>query len=277
MKAGCFLKSEIYIISHKNLKLPHNELYYPLQVGKKFFRYSGYLQDDTGNNIAAKNPHYCELTGQYWAWKNRSADVQGIVHYRRFFANNLGRNQVVVQQPFKFILETSFLQQLLDEHQMILPPKQTFLEPNLWLHYCFQHQAAGMKAVRLVIKNSFPTYLAAFDQVMFHQRSAHMYNMLITRRNLFAAYSSWLFAVLAETEKILDIRSFSAYEQRVFGFLSEFLLNVWVEKNKIDIVEIPLVFTEHRNYFNEAVQFVQRRLHQNKAETNLSIKSSKFY
>lgn len=272
------MKNEIYIVSHKDLKLPSNELYYPLQVGKKNSRYAGYLQDDTGDNISAKNPYYCELTAQYWAWKNRSAAIQGIVHYRRFFADSLTHNQVITRQPFKSILDTTFLEKLLTNHQMILPPKQTFWEPNLWLHYRFQHQTVGMEKVREVIKELFPSYLAAFNQVMFHQRSAHMYNMLIAKRPLFSAYSDWLFSVLAATEKNLDIRNFSRYEQRVFGFLSEFLLNVWIKKNQIDIVEVPLIFTEHRNYLTEAGKFLRRRLvKQSQLKTKLSIKDSKFY
>lgn len=132
--------------------------------------------------------------------------------------------------------------------------------------------------VREVIKELFPSYLAAFNQVMFHQRSAHMYNMLIAKQPLFSAYSDWLFSVLAATEKNLDIRNFSRYEQRVFGFLSEFLLNVWIKKNQIDIVEVPLIFTEHRNYLTEAGKFLRRRLvKQSQLKTKLSIKDSKFY
>ena len=43
------------------------------------------LCDDAGDNISGLNPQYCELTVQYWAWKNCSFDFGGIMHQRRYF------------------------------------------------------------------------------------------------------------------------------------------------------------------------------------------------
>lgn len=45
----------------------------------------GYQKDNEGDNISAKNPYYCELTGIYYAWKNIPAEYLGLVHYRRYF------------------------------------------------------------------------------------------------------------------------------------------------------------------------------------------------
>ena len=42
--------------------------------------------DDEGDNISQKNKTYCELTAQYWAWKNEDADYYGFFHYRRYLA-----------------------------------------------------------------------------------------------------------------------------------------------------------------------------------------------
>ena len=45
------------------------------------------FHDDEGENISEKNDKYCELTAQFWAWKNiHDADYYGFWHYRRFMS-----------------------------------------------------------------------------------------------------------------------------------------------------------------------------------------------
>ena len=79
-------KSKIIVCAHKKDFVMDNELYMPLQVGKAIAKVDlGFQGDDTGDNISAKNPNYCELTGLYWAWKNLDADYIGLAHYRRHF------------------------------------------------------------------------------------------------------------------------------------------------------------------------------------------------
>ncbi len=64
-----------------------SQIYVPVYGGNALQRGkdSGIAGDDTGDNISAKNPGYCEETVLYWAWKNRRADYYGFCHYRRYF------------------------------------------------------------------------------------------------------------------------------------------------------------------------------------------------
>ena len=84
----------IYIITHKKFKsIIEDQVHYKiLHVGSNDDYYDYYLKDNTGDNISKKNPNYCELTGQYWIWKNvdSSADeITGLIHYRRYFTDRL--------------------------------------------------------------------------------------------------------------------------------------------------------------------------------------------
>lgn len=72
---------------HKKCALVSSEIIRPIQVGTSIngTAYSDTLHDNTGINISDKNRMYCELTAQYWAWKNLEADYYGFMHYRRYF------------------------------------------------------------------------------------------------------------------------------------------------------------------------------------------------
>lgn len=58
-------------------------------------------------------------------------------------------------------------------------------------------------------------------------------NMFITSKKISDAYCDWLFAIFDEMEKHVDLTGYSPYQARMFGFMSERLLNVWVEKNHL--------------------------------------------
>ena len=81
---------KIFISCHKECTLLKNKYIYPIQVGSALAdkRFPDMLHDDVGDNISSLNPMYCELTAQYWAWKNVDADYYGFMHYRRYFSLN---------------------------------------------------------------------------------------------------------------------------------------------------------------------------------------------
>lgn len=64
-----------------------NPLYIPVRCGAVFDQRSNDIQgDDSGENISEKRMSFCELTVQYWAWKNTKSDYYGLCHYRRYFS-----------------------------------------------------------------------------------------------------------------------------------------------------------------------------------------------
>lgn len=248
---------EILVATHKKYQMPNDFMYVPVHVGKENKKELGYIGDNTGDNISLKNPNYCELTAMYWAWKNSKADYLGLSHYRRHFCNK-ALFMGTTRNKKKNILTSKKTQQLLEEYDAILPRKRNYWIETNFSHYAHAHNGEDLKQTRRVIQIKYPEYVQSFDKIM-KKRSAHMFNMLIMKREIFNAYSEWLFDILFQVEKDIDISGYSPYEARVFGYISELLLDVWLDVNKVKYTELPVMFMEKQNWFKKIFDFLKRK------------------
>lgn len=220
-------KVKIFIATHKKFINRTRSPYFPLCVGKANKKYLKYLADDTGDNISSKNANYCELTGLYWIWKNIEVEYVGLCHYRRYFVNKFG-----------FYLKESTILELLKHNDIILPNKYKGTN-SLSYEYGKAHYINDLKISRSIIKKRHPEYLNDFDIVMARDFGYYC-NMFISNKELANQYCEWLFSILFELESIIDISSYDPYQQRIFGFLSERLINVWIEHNNLKVKEFPI-------------------------------------
>lgn len=107
----------LFIVMHKEYQVPTFSPYKSISVGPNKDKFKANYRDDTEDDIANKNSFYCELTAQYWVWKNiaNRYDNIGLVHYRRFFANS--------NTLFKKLLTDKNIQKYLSKFDIILPKK----------------------------------------------------------------------------------------------------------------------------------------------------------
>lgn len=211
-----------------------------------------YQRDDEGINISEKNPNYSELTAMYWAWKNiGECDAIGLEHYRRFLS-------LAIKFSLDTILNEEQVDVLLSENDMILPKKRHYYIETNYSHYVHAHQRGPLDRTRIIIQKYYPTYLHAFDLVM-QRRSAHMFNIFVMQKQPFLKYSKWLFSILGQLEKEIDVSEFDQQEARVFGYISELLLDVWVECNQIKFVEVHCYQIGPKHYFSKIVNFALRK------------------
>ena len=99
------------------------------------------------------------------------------------------------------------------------------------------HHERDLDTTRHVIKQLYPEYLPYFDETM-NSSVGYFTNMFVLKRELFEQYSQWLFDVLGEVEKRVDISSYDVQERRVFGYLSERLFNVWLAKTFLQKITV---------------------------------------
>ena len=252
---------KIYTMAHKAFLLPPDKLYVPLLCGAGCVSEDGrkrsalpgteeYLRDDSGENISLKNPYYSELTGLYWAWKNdKDSDILGLAHYRRFLLDDRG-----------MLFDRCHIEQVLNEYD-IITTKQIILDHPYEEAFGGKHAPKDFKILRDVISLRYPEYLDIFEEV---SSGTHTYfaNMMIARRNVFDAYCEWLFDILFSMEKRVDMTGYNDYQKRLYGFVSELLLMVWIRYKGLKVKECSVAVIGEKKETWEALKKIEAFLRQ---------------
>lgn len=199
-----------------------------------------YARDCDGEHISDRNPNFCELTVLYWIWKNSQEPYKGLVHYRRFFC------KYHMSSSMSDIYSHDALTEMLKSHDIVLPRYDYMkinVEEQLTEESCPKEV---IPRLRRAIGNLCPEYLDTLDTIL-NEKKVIFFNMMFCKAELFDSYCSWLFPILFEVEKTTDMTGYTPYQKRLYGFLSERLLNVWVRKNGFKIKHLPILNTEQTN------------------------------
>ena len=263
------ITAKFFVSMHKdNCYVPNCDIIQPIQVGalNARKRFSDILHDDTGDNISAKNPMYCELTAQYWAWKNTDYDYYGFFHYRRY----LSFNEKMKEEPDnwniiikEYLCESTskqlhFSNNYIDSIKDIVSKYDVLtmipanLKKNSNLTVYEQYKKDGVKLhiedldiVLEIIKEKYPDYYETAEKYI-NGYNEYVGNIFIMKKNVFFEYSRWLFDILGEFEKRSDMTLYSEEGYRTPGHLGERLFGIyytWLkEKKNIKSKELQLVY-----------------------------------
>ena len=257
-------KVKILVAYHKPTELLKNDVFQPIHVGRDIAKSNittdeqkqnyqwmidNLIGDDTGDNISAKNPNYCELTAQYWAWKNLSEldnpDYIGFMHYRRHLNFNVDKeyNENKWGTIDNNYLDGFYIEKygLNEENIKNVVGKYDIITVNPWNvknagsknnydHYATSDPKIHIKDYDLTLKilqKKYPEYKADIKK---YNESAEGYytNIFIMKKDIFNQYCQWLFDILFEVEKEVDISNYDFQEARIFGYLSEWLFGIYM-------------------------------------------------
>ena len=250
---------KIFVSCHQaDQTVPPHPLLAPIQVGAALSdeKFPNFIHDDAGENISRKNKEYCELTAQYWAWKNADADFYGFFHYRRYLFPDSHAKQsciyTIKARPTLELLDLLGYEEfydIIEPHDLIVPRREN-MHISVRKHYALapNHHKDDLDIIEQIIEEKYPEYRQAKD-TYFSDSFCYFGNIFIMRKDLFRFYCQWLFSILAQFESEKDISQYSAAEKRVAGYLGERLLGVFVtylqQNSNINILELPRVHFEN--------------------------------
>jgi len=267
--------AQVFVCYHKPGEILKSQCIRPIQVGREASRVllEEMIGDNTGDHISSRNNNFCELTALYWAWRNVEAQYYGLMHYRRVFdftdqfddIKCYGLDNSTQQ---KLGLDDHTIRSALDSCDVILPKS---VDVSLWQgvdsvrdHYCREHLEEDLHLLRTAIQAKAPHTLDDFDTV-FSGKETYFYNMFVMRREVFHAYTAWLFSILFEVDSQIELHDRDQYQKRVFGFMGERLLTVYIQHCRrsqgLRIRELPVVFVTNESPpgIGHAFQSARRR------------------
>ncbi|WP_297633623.1 DUF4422 domain-containing protein [uncultured Clostridium sp.] len=258
-------KIEILIAAHKKAIMPNNDIYLPIHVGRYGKADIGYLGDHTGNHISDKNDNYCELTGLYWYLKNRNDNVDfiGLNHYRRYFLPDIAefKNSAIVRMNIEKFMEIDkkseeYFLDILKKYDVILPRKRVY-PISIKAQYATMHIKEHLVDTFEIISRKYPEY-SEIAKKYLNQNKSWLYNMFILNKEQYIKMMNFIFNVLFELENRIKIPD-DKQQARVFGFLSERLINIYILKNNLKVKELPVAFigdgpTEIEQYEKKSVK-----------------------
>ena len=274
MKEVEFMTNIKICVSHRidlDSTVIKNDIFLPVYCGaiyKKDEWDKNVIGDNTGDNISEKRDSFCELTVQYWAWKNLEADYYGLCHYRRYLSfsnrkyNNYDNRRLLSEKYMsnleKYNLNTEKeVRNIVENNEIILPEyidikkidtingkKDNVLEHwKAWDNCLIKEEYLDI-LLNLIKEYSLELFNYAIKYL--HGSKYRGYNCFVMKKKYFFDMCEFQFNILFKIEKIIDNTYFGETLNRIIGYFGEILFGIYCYylENKLDIrvKTVQLVF-----------------------------------
>ena len=238
------MNTKMYVLTHKQVDplFDYSDMHKFVHTGASLGNISTYpYKDNVGDNISDKNQIYSEMTGEYWIWKNGTpSDIVGFEHYRRHFP-----------------LSHDKIESILNDGYDIIVHKPIETRVSIETHYKMCHSDFDINLIRQIISDLYPKYLLTYDNYIKNSDIIIPCNMFITYWDLYDRMMKFVFDILFEFEKRLNVHTiddwkkhvekysrhaqpnyhssngstWQQYQLRICAFLAERLITLWIYHN----------------------------------------------
>ncbi|VVE54534.1 hypothetical protein PIN31009_04894 [Pandoraea iniqua] len=215
--------------------------------------------DDVGDNISSRNQFWSEITGIYWAWKHLpKVPYIGVCSYRRFFNFDFGSSKPIeiisLPEGQKFIDNYTLpsAHELFKDADIITPVPYTYAY-SIARVCSMNYNDADFEILESVVGEKYPDYMDSYRDHMYENNKMIGHNMFIMSWENFTRYCEWVFDILLEVERRIDPTNYPIHQIRVFGYMHELLLEIYIKKNKLRTKTSPLLWVEStvkKTHFN---------------------------
>ncbi|HNW25851.1 MAG TPA: DUF4422 domain-containing protein [Candidatus Gastranaerophilaceae bacterium] len=283
---------KILLSYHKPSVLLKNEILTPIHVGRAITKqpakdgafcendlnwlFKNMIGDDTGENISDLNRQFCELTAQYWAWKNQdkinNPEYIGFMHYRRHFIFN--EMTAKKKRPeFDLVIYNAINENYINEigidtqtienymgNADVIAYKPLRFKKNVKKQFkdlTGEDYDLSYKFFDLILNVLYKKYPNYKKYAKKYLKGYHhfWFNAFVMKKEIFDDYCQWLFDILFEAHKKIDYPKLSIKGQRVLGFLAERLHGIYltrlIQEKKYRIKYAPLTFVKHTDLQEE--------------------------
>lgn len=297
----------IYVACHKPSFVPENPLLVPVMAGaalpenRSNFEGSdgtekmpGILFDDAGDNISEKNHAYCELTPQYWVWKNEEADYYGFYHYRRYLSykeifpvNQDGTKRGSAYRcPFvelddiredltKYGHTEERMREIIQDYDIITVLRER-INTSVYRQYTQFHPKEVLDAVLQILNRLYPAYVPAAKKYLASKDIYYM-NMYVMKKEKFREYMHWLFDILdTYEEECAETEDESSETPRIMGFVAERLFGIFYTyqmEHGAKCAEVP--YLRFYNTEPDGTEDASRELQNNGQDKNIRNKNAR--
>lgn len=265
-----FRRSAIFISYHKKFSTLEGKAFIPIHVGRAISKtkskdgilnnydidwLSNQIGDDTGDNISHLNREFCELTALYWVWKNYidKVDYIGLMQYRRHFILNQLLFDLAPKDKEKIAygcvhfntaskkyqkaigLTDQTINSLAAENKIVVPIPGDFSCKglnSLWEDYVEAIPGVHIDdLIRLtkLLKQNNATLGRLFEDYL-NQNKKMMYQMMLMPTSEFDKYCSFLFPIIFDLQKTINVSLYSINGKRTIGYLAELLYGLYFTK-----------------------------------------------
>ena len=182
-----------------------------------------HYETDFKDNISHLNPKLNEMTSIWCYWKNlmKSPDYVGFNHYRRLFKQedfkDLADYDGIISKEIPMVFNMSYFTR---------SPIPNYVPTDIKKGYAICHKIDDWNKMECLLKQT--PYYMDFEEWSKQNSLTSPCNMFIMKKKIFEEYCNFVFPILFELDKQVDLTRYDNYQKRQISFLAERLTSLFL-------------------------------------------------